>query len=289
MVLLRKLRDYIQLIKLRLSLLVIFSAFSSYFLSADIIDWHKVLFLSLGGLLVTGSANGFNEFIERDLDKKMNRTRIRPIPDGRMTIAEATISCSVMAATGFFILSNYVNTNCALISMISFLLYVFVYTPIKIHSPFAVYIGAFPGAMPVLIGASAVSTEALTSLTTMQLFAIQFLWQFPHFWSIAWVLDEDYARAGFRLLPSKEGKTKKSALQILLYTVTLFPVSLLPVISGQAGLITSIVASVVSGLFITFAIQLYRSCSVADAKKVMYCSFGYLPAVLIAIIMDWIF
>ncbi len=256
------------------------------------INWINWVILTLGGFLVTGAANGFNEIIEKDLDKLMKRTMDRPIPSGRMTTGQALVLSLVMGITGTLMLVR-LNFPTGALAVFSIFLYAFVYTPMKRKSPIAVFIGAFPGALPPLIGYFAAFNEPRISWIPVILFLIQFVWQFPHFWAIAWVLDEDYKRAGFRLLPTTK-QDKTSAFITLLSAIILIPVSLIPTIylipGGQAfgGNIYTLIA-LISGLFFTWqAVQLYIKRDVPSAKKLMYTSFFYLPALQLTLLFDFI-
>lgn len=256
------------------------------------INWINWLILTLGGFLVTGAANGFNEIIEKDLDKLMRRTMDRPIPSGKMTTGQALVLSLVMGISGTYLLVG-LNFPTGVLSVFSIFLYAFVYTPMKRKSPIAVFIGAFPGAFPPLIGYFAAFNEPQISWIPVILFLIQFVWQFPHFWAIAWVLDEDYKRAGFRLLPSTK-QDKASAMITLLSTIILIPVSLMPTAylmpSGQAfgGNIYAVVVILVGLYFVWQAVQLYNKRDVASAKKLMYTSFIYLPVMQLALLFDFI-
>lgn len=256
------------------------------------INWFNWLILTVGGFLVTGAANGFNEIIEKDLDKLMKRTMDRPIPSGHMTTGQALVLSLFMAIAGTMLLVK-LNFPTSLLAVFSIFLYAFVYTPMKRKSPIAVFIGAFPGAFPPLIGYFAAFEEPQISWIPIVLFLIQFVWQFPHFWAIAWVLDEDYKRAGFRLLPTTK-QDKTSAIITLISTIILIPVSLMPTVffmpTGTAfgGNIYLIIA-LISGIFFTWkAILLYKNMDVTSAKKLMYASFVYLPILQLALLFDFI-
>jgi protoheme IX farnesyltransferase len=283
--LMSKITAYIQLMKLRLSALVVFSAFIGFLLgtSGDV-EWLKLLMLSLGGLLVTGSANAFNQVIEKDLDKLMDRTAGRPLPQARVTPGEAIIVAAASGIIGSLILTIFLNPASGLLGIIATILYAAVYTPMKTMTPFAVFIGAFPGAIPPLLGW--VAATGTFSTEGWVLFGIQFIWQFPHFWSIAWVLDDDYKKAGFSLLPSKAGRDKASAFQIFVYSFSLIPLGLLPYIFGMTGKLgVGLIA--IAGLYITIlSLRLYNNLDITSAKKVMFGSFIYLPAVLISLLID---
>lgn len=282
--LLTKLKDYAAFTKLRLATLVLVSAITGYFIAADTLVWGELIALIIGGFLVTGSSNGINQIIERDLDKLMTRTQDRPLPTHKMTVIEAVVLVTILGAVGIFTLGYFLNPLSGLLGALALLLYTAIYTPLKRITPWAVFVGAFPGAIPPMLGAVAVTGEF--GLEPGILFAIQFVWQFPHFWAIAWKVDDDYAKAGFRLLPSKGGKDLASAFQILVYTVFLIPVSLLPVFFGMAGTIYGAVSIISGTWFLFLAIKLFRSCEDKDATKLMFGSFFYLPIVLIAYVID---
>ena len=265
-----RIRAYVELGKLRLSSLVVFSTLIGYFLASNAVsdvNLLKVGALCLGGLLVTIAANTINQILEIESDALMKRTMKRPLPTARLTETEAM----VFALT-------------AGISLLSFILYGFVYTPMKKISPMAVFVGAFPGAFPPLIGW--VAYTGSVDLVALVLFGIQFFWQFPHFWAIAWVADEDYRKAGFKLLPSKEGKNLNSAFQIMIYALLLIPLSILPFQLGITGITSMIIAVICGVIFLVQTFSLMKTCEVESAKKIMFGSFLYLPIVQIAFVVD---
>ncbi|MFY9311567.1 MAG: heme o synthase [Bacteroidia bacterium] len=281
-----KIRDYAQFVKLRLASLVVLSAAIGYVIGAQEVDWKKMLMLILGGFLVTGSSNGFNQIIERNLDKLMDRTQGRPLPQERMSVNESFLIAAIMGLTGIAILWIFMNPLSGVLGMLALILYTVVYTPLKQMTPFAVFVGAFPGAIPPLLGHVA-STSGFGEIQfeAWLLFVMQFMWQFPHFWAIAWVLDEDYKKAGFRMLPSLGGRDKSSAFQILVYTLFLLPISLLPVLFHMSGIVSAIIITVSGGYFIYQAYVLYRECTVEAARKLMFGSFVYLPLVQLAVMI----
>lgn len=287
--------DFNKLIKLRLTLTVVFSASICFLMGSRMqgeINWLNWVILTLGGFLVTGAANGFNEIIEKDLDKLMKRTMDRPIPSGHMTTGQALVLSLIMGIAGTFLLLR-LNFPTGVLAVFSIFLYAFVYTPMKRKSPVAVFIGAIPGALPPLIGYFAAFHEPRISWIPIILFLIQFVWQFPHFWAIAWVLDEDYKRAGFRLLPTTK-QDKSSAFITLLSTIILIPVSLMPTIylmpSGDAfgGYIYGVIALIAGLYFLWQAVQLFLKQDVPSAKKLMYTSFFYLPLLQLTLLFDFI-
>lgn len=278
-----RLHDYAQLTKLRLSSLVVFSAAMAFVMAPGPLNWGGLIALVLGGFLVTGAANGFNQVIERELDRKMNRTAARPLAEGRMPVNEAIALCLATGIAGVFILSYFMNVYSGMLGLLSILLYTLVYTPMKRISPFAVFIGAIPGAIPPLLGW--VAATGSFGFEGWMLFSIQFMWQFPHFWAIAWVMDDDYKKAGFRLLPTGE-RDKGSALQTVLYSLALIPVGLMPFAMGVTGLWSAIVVTLASVYMFQRAWLLYRRLEMKEAKALMMASFIYLPLVQIALAIN---
>lgn len=281
--------DFKKLIKLRLTFLVVFSASVSFLIGSKEqgdINWVNWIILTVGGFLVTGAANGFNEIIEKDLDKLMSRTSDRPLPAGRMTTGQAMVLSLCMGIFGTYILL-ILNALTGILSVFSIFLYAFLYTPMKRKSPVAVFIGAFPGALPPLIGYFAAFDQPVISSTAVILFLIQFVWQFPHFWAIAWVLDDDYKKAGFRLLPTKK-RDSTSAFITLFSTIVLVPVSLLPTIYGFGGYFVAGISLVCGLIFCWYAIRLFFKLDIPSAQKVMFSSFFYLPIVQLSLLFDFI-
>jgi protoheme IX farnesyltransferase len=242
--------------------------------------------LSIGGFLVTGSSNAFNQVIEKDTDKLMDRTADRPLPSGRMSVTEASVAASLMGITGIAVLWISFNPLCALLSFFSLLLYTMVYTPAKKITSFSVLIGAFPGAFPPLLGWIAAKNEI--GFEALILYAIQFIWQFPHFWAIAWVLHDDYTKAGFKMLPGG-GRTKGSAFQTLVYTFCLIPLAFLPELFGFANTITTILLVLMGILFSIPSVKLYANCEIKSAQRLMFSSFIYLPIVQIVWVLYKLF
>ncbi|HNP48217.1 MAG TPA: heme o synthase [Bacteroidia bacterium] len=283
-----KIQDYIQLTKLRLSSLVVFSAAMGYVIATNgNFIWTDFLLLMLGGFLVTGSSNAFNQIIEKDLDKLMTRTVNRPLPTGRMSVSEAMWAAILMGISGVAILWLKMNPLCGVLSLLSLLLYVAVYTPAKRITSFSVLIGAIPGAFPPLLGWVAAKNEV--GLEGLVLYSIQFIWQFPHFWAIAWMLHDDYQKAGFKMLPSGTGRTKHSAFQTLVYSICLVPMGFLPHFFQFTGLISTLLIIVCGIFFSVQAYRLYVSCEMKSAQKLMFGSFIYLPVVQIIWMIDKLF
>ena len=277
-----KFKTYLVFTKFRLSFLVILSALSGY-LFAGGKDLLEITYLMLGGTLVTGASNGANQIWERNLDKIMNRTNRRPLPTGQMSLQEAYIIVVLFLIVGSYLLW-LINIKSALLGLLAFISYVFVYTPMKQVSPWAVFVGAFPGAIPPFLGAIAATNQF--GFIPGILFFVQFTWQFPHFWAIAWVLYDDYKKAGFTLLPGKDGKSKASGFQIMAYSLALIPFSLMPWILGWTGIITLISASLLGIWFFYLSYKLYHSCETSDARKLMFASFVYLPIIQFIYVFD---
>ena len=242
-----------------------------------------ILLLMAGGSLVTAASNGANQIWERDLDKLMDRTSNRPIPSGHLSVQTASILVIVLFIAGTTLLWM-INLKSALLGVSAFLSYVFLYTPLKTRTPWAVFVGAFPGAIPPMLGAIA-ATDAFGFLPGI-LFFVQFTWQFPHFWAIAWVTHDDYHKAGFQLLPSSRGKSKQSAFQIMLYSLALIPFSLTPWLFDWTGDTTFVVASILGILFFYYAYKLFLNLQDSDARKLMFASFVYLPIIQFTYVFD---
>jgi len=283
-ILIAKMQDYLQLIKLRLTLLVVFSAGMGYlFALSGSVNWGHLSLLLLSGFLITGSANGINQIIEKDIDKLMTRTADRPVAAGRLSSLEAGIITVILGVFGVAILSVFMNSITALLGLFSLLAYAFVYTPLKRHTSFAVLAGAFPGAMPPIIGYTALAGSI--DMACMVLFAIQFVWQFPHFWSIAWILHEDYKKAGIYLLPGDGKKTKKNAKFIFLSTILLLPPSSLPLVFGIINGYFGMVIILASFAFLYLAYKVYKECSQESARQLMFGSIVFLPLVQIILVL----
>jgi protoheme IX farnesyltransferase len=277
-----KYKIYGSFTKFRLSALVVISALSGY-LFAGGNDLIELCYLLIGGLLVTSASNGSNQIWERDLDKLMKRTQSRPLPLNNMSLNESYLIVIISLILGEFLLYQ-LNFTTAILGLFSFVSYVFIYTPLKRITPWAVFVGAFPGAMPPMLGYIAHTNEF--GLQPGVLFFVQFIWQFPHFWAIAWVVFDDYKAAGFSLLPSKSGKSKNSAFQIIVYSFLLIPFSLLPWVLGWTGNSTLIIATITSTLFFWYAYKLFISCDDKDARKLMFASFIYLPIIQFLYVFD---
>ena len=277
-----KIKSYILFTKFRLSALVIISALSGY-LFANGHDNYEIFLLLVGGFLVTAASNGSNQIWERDLDKLMKRTEKRPLPEGNMSLTEAYLIAIISLVLGTFMLYQ-INLYSALLGLCAYISYVFLYTPLKRVTPWAVFVGAFPGAIPPMLGAVAASGKF--DVVAGVLFFVQFIWQFPHFWAIAWVVFDDYKAGGFALLPSKLGKSKNSAFQIAIYSFVLIPFSLLPWLLGWTGVTSLIIATIIGLLFFLQSYKLLMTCDDKDARKLMFASFFYLPIIQFLYVFD---
>jgi protoheme IX farnesyltransferase len=281
-----KVKDYMVLVKFSLSFMVVFSAVVSYLLAPKVVafDWGMIILLFIGGLLVTGSANAVNQVVERDTDALMKRTAKRPVASGRMSIAEGWAFAVVTGIAGIFMLWYFFNGLSAAIAAFSWFVYAFMYTPLKKVSAVSVIVGAVPGALPCLIGWAAGQDEL--TVGGWVLFAIQFFWQFPHFWAIAWIAHKDYTQAGFKLMPSVEGPTKYSALQSVIYSLILVPAGVLPYLVGMSGIISFWIVLLANLWMVWLCIRLYYKMEVKTARGVMFGSYIYLPVVLLALLAD---
>ena len=279
----QKLTDYQLLVKFRLNLTVVFSSVMAYLIASEgSIDWMALSVLGLGGFLVTGAANALNQVLEKEYDQLMKRTENRPIAAGRMTISEGVMAAGFMSIFGIGLLASF-NPWTAFLGTIALISYAFIYTPMKRVSPIAVLVGAIPGALPLMIGCVAVEGE-LTALA-IALFGIQFMWQFPHFWAIAWLGHEDYTNAGFNLLPSGV-KDKNVGFQSAIYALMLIPIGMMPFLLGVTGIVSVVIVSIAALIYAYAGWHLSKACTRAAALKLMFSSFFYLPIVLFALYFD---
>lgn len=279
-----KLKAFSEMLKFRLSLLVAFSCTFGFVLASASLDWSRLIMLFVGGFLLSGASIVINQIKEREFDKLMTRTRNRPLPTERVSVQEAMyfgIACAIAAIA---ILLVFTNPLTVVLSVVSMVLYSFVYTPLKRVGPIAVFVGAIPGALPPLLGWTA-ATGMITH-EALIIFGIQFIWQFPHFWAIAWVADDDYKKAGFKLLPSGGTKDINTAIQIMIYTMALIPFGLLPAMFGITGIYSAVVATVCGVLFFSQTFSLMKQGDRKSALKIMFGSFLYLPIVQIAYLLD---
>lgn len=277
--------DILQLSKFRLTTSVVFSAIAGYFIAGGVLISLELFLLVMGGFMVVASSNGFNQIIEKDLDGLMKRTADRPLPKQRMPITQAYYFSSILGSLGVLLLFM-INLYCGFFGLLSVLIYVLAYTPLKRKTPFSVFVGALPGAIPFMLGWVAVTNNF--AIEASILFAIQFIWQFPHFWAIAWVSNEDYSRAGFKMLPA--GKDKNTASKTLIYSFFLIPLTILPVFGFTGQLTLSPIAAMISVLlglwFFTKALKLFKTLDDKEAKKLMFASFIYLPLLQLIYVFD---
>lgn len=278
-----------QLVKFTLSFMVTFSAVISYLLAPQVpYNWGMVMLLFAGGMLVTGSANAVNQIVEKESDAKMSRTATRPVASGRMGAAEAWAFAIITLALGLFILGKFFNLTSAIVALVSWFMYAYMYTPMKKVTSFSVLFGAIPGALPCLIGWTAgfLPEEAIEWSGGWALFAIQFFWQFPHFWAIAWIANKDYSKAGFKMLPSEEGTTRYSAIQAIMYSLLLIPAGMVPYFIGLSGMVSFWLVLAANLLMVWQCVRLYREMTAKAARRVMFSSYIYLPVVLLGLLMD---
>jgi protoheme IX farnesyltransferase len=278
-------RAYLELLKPRLSMLVAFScAFGFILASQNSVDWFRLILVTAGGFLLSGASVTINQVIEQREDALMSRTKNRPIPTGKISPGAAVIfACAVMTASILFLILS-TNTLTVLLSVVSMVLYSFVYTPLKKVGPVAVFAGAIPGALPPLLGW--IANTGVVSYEALVIFGIQFIWQFPHFWAIAWVADDDYKKAGFRLLPSGGGKDHNTSIQIMTYTLFLIPLGLIPAWIGLTGINSAVIVTLCGVGFLAQTFSLMKTGSNQSAMRIMFGSFIYLPVVQISYLLD---
>jgi protoheme IX farnesyltransferase len=277
-------KDYGQLMKFTLSFTVVFTCVICFQLAPKMgFDWLNILLLTFAGLCITGSANAINQAVEKDTDAQMKRTSNRPVAAGRLTQNQAYAFAIITGVLGVGLML-YFNIASALLSAFSLFLYAFIYTPLKKINSIAVLVGAFPGAIPCLIGWVAATNEF--SAGGWVLLLIQFLWQFPHFWAIAWVSHADYSRVGFKLLPAKDGPTRFTALQSIMYSVLMIPIGFLPHYLGMTGAFSMWVVLVANIFMVVQCVRLYQDMGVPAARRVMFSSYIYLPIVYLSLLAD---
>lgn len=278
--------DFKQITKAGLAFSVVFSSIAGYLLGAETFSWKVLLLLAFGGYFMVGASNAFNQLIEKDLDALMKRTQNRPIPSGRMSVNVAFTIAITFTILGVITL-YVVNPKTAMFGAISIFLYTSVYTPLKTKTPLAVFVGAFPGAIPFMLGWVAATNEF--GIEPGTLFMIQFFWQFPHFWAIGWLLDEDYKRAGFKMLPTGE-KDKATAIQIIMYTIWMLLASVFPVTGLTGSLALSVPAAVIIFLMgigmLVFAFRLYQKRDNKSARALMLASVSYISLMQIVYVVD---
>ena len=282
----RALNDFLQLTKFRLAISVVISSLAGYLLASEQIEWDNISFLFLGGYAMVGASNAFNQWMERDLDALMLRTQSRPLPSKRMRESTALAIACGLTLIGILFL-DFVNFRTAFFGALSIFIYVCIYTPLKRKTPLAVFVGAFPGAIPFMLGWVAATNKF--GIEPGVLFMIQFLWQFPHFWAIGWVLHEDYKKAGFKLLPSGETDSA-TAFQIVFYSLWVVVVSLVPAfhytgklrLSSTAALAIALLGSVM----LYFAMTLMKKKSKKAAQNLIGVSIVYITALQLIYVID---
>lgn len=280
-----RIKDFAQLIKFRLTTMVVFSTGIGYLLANEaIFSFNSFFLLLISGFLITGAANGINQIIEKDLDKLMTRTQNRPIAQGRLSVWEASIFLTLIGVLGVYVLGTYFNVEAALVGGASLFIYAFVYTPLKQKTHLSVWFGALAGATPPMIGY--VAASGTLDATAWFLFAFQFVWQFPHFWALAWVLNDEYNKAGFYLLPTKEGRTKKTAFITLSFTVLLFPILFWYYQLGHSHFLWNILLLVFTVHFTHQAFRHYNEHDLRSARRLMFGSFYYLPVVQLIMVLE---
>ena len=280
-------KDIAALFKVRLGFFVVMSAILGWFMAVETLDLKSFLLLTIGGYLLTGASNGLNQVIEKRVDGLMERTAERPLPAGRMELWQAILYSVLAGIIGLGCLFT-LNPLSGWLGVAALVSYAFIYTPLKSRSTLSVFVGAFPGALPPMIGYVAATGDF--GIEPGTLFAVQFMWQFPHFWAIAWLAHDDYQKAGYHMLPFRAGRTKESAWQILMYTAFCIPASLLPWAlptgSPMVGNIALSVAILCGIGFMIPAVKLYRTLDRKHARQLMFASFAYLPVVQIAYVLD---
>ena len=278
--------DFKEITKMRLALSVVFSSIAGYLLGVDVVDYKVLALLALGGYFMVGASNAYNQIIEKDLDALMNRTKNRPVPAGRMSVNTAFIIATIFTVLGIAIL-YIINPQTAMFGAISIFLYTCVYTPLKTRTPLAVFVGAIPGAIPFMLGWVAATNDF--GIEPGTLFALQFFWQFPHFWAIGWFLYDDYKKGGFFMLPTGK-QDKGTAVQTIMYTVWTILVSIVPVFGVTGQLKLSIVAAIIVlflGLgMLYYAIQLFKKMTEKAAKQLMLASVSYITLIQIVYVVD---
>ncbi|GAB3963065.1 heme o synthase [Spirosoma harenae] len=278
-----KARAYIELMKLKLTLAVVFSGVFGYCLAIDQINWWKIAALVIASISITGAANIINQIIEKDSDKLMKRTSVRPLPTGRLSVQEAAVFAFILFSIACYLFVEVFNIRAAALAVLSLLLYGFVYTPLKRKGQIAVFVGALPGAFPPMIGWVAATNHF--GWAPGILFAIQFFWQFPHFWAIGWLAFDEYKKAGIQMMPG-DGKTTETAFRIMIYTLFLIPIGWLPYLMGVTGINSALVAMIGGILFLAQTFHLMRTCTDKAALQMMFGSLLYLPVVQIVYLLD---
>lgn len=278
--------DFKEITKVRLAVSVVFSSIAGYFLGAYKIDLFSIFLLAFGGYCMVGASNAFNQVIEKDLDALMKRTANRPIPSGRMSVSMAMTIAIILSLLGIVTL-YLLNPKTAMFGAISIFLYTSVYTPLKTKTPLSVFVGAFPGAIPFMLGWVAATNDF--GIEPGTLFMIQFFWQFPHFWALGWMLHEDYQRGGFKMLPTGK-RDAGTAIQIIMYTIWMMVISVIPVFGITGRLTLSIPAAIIililGGVMLFYAFKLYMKRDTGTARKLMLASVSYITLMQIIYVVD---
>jgi len=278
--------DFKQLTKVGLSLSVVFSSLAGYLLAVDKIQLSVLVMLAIGGYLMVGASNAFNQIIEKDTDALMKRTMNRPLPTGRMHVSMALVIAISFTIVGLAILYS-INPKSALFGAISIFLYTSIYTPLKSITPLSVFVGAIPGAIPFMLGWVAATNDF--SIEPGMLFLIQFFWQFPHFWAIAWLQYDEYKKAGFNLMPMGQ-KNKKAVMQIIIYTICLIIVSVIPVLKLTGSFyiypITAVILIFLGSTMLFYAIKLYKNQTNKEARQLMLSSVLYITLIQVIYVVD---
>jgi len=278
--------DFKQLTKVGLSLSVVFSSLAGYLLAAEEIQFSILIMLAIGGYLMVGASNAFNQIIEKDTDALMKRTMNRPLPAGRMHVSMAMVIAVSFTIVGLAILYS-INPKSALFGAISIFLYTSIYTPLKSVTPLSVFVGAIPGAIPFMLGWVAATNDF--SIEPGMLFLIQFFWQFPHFWAIAWLQYDEYKKAGFNLMPMGQ-KNKKAVIQIIIYTICLIIVSVIPVLKMTGSFyiypITAVILVALGSTMLYYAFKLYKNQTNKEARQLMLSSVLYITLIQVIYVVD---
>jgi len=278
--------NFKEITKIRLAVSVVFSSLAGYLLGAETVNYKTLLLLAIGGYCMVGASNAYNQIIEKDLDALMDRTKNRPVPAGRMSVNVAFAIASILTILGIVILYT-INPQTAMFGAISIFLYTSAYTPLKTKTPLAVFVGAIPGAIPFMLGWVAATNDF--GIEPGTLFALQFFWQFPHFWAIGWFLFDDYKKGGFFMLPTGK-KDKATAVQVIIYTVWTILISIVPVFGFTGKLFLTPVAGIVVlalGLFMLYyAVQLFKKMTSKAARQLMLASVSYITLIQIVYVID---
>jgi protoheme IX farnesyltransferase len=278
--------NFAEITKMRLSVSVVFSSVAGYLLGAVTIDYLTLLLLCIGGYCMVGASNVYNQIIERDLDALMERTKNRPIPAGRMSVPFAFVLASILTLTGLVLLYT-INPKTAMFGAISIFMYVSLYTPLKTKTPLAVFVGAFPGAIPFMLGWVAATNDF--GIEPGTLFMIQFFWQFPHFWAIGWFLYDDYKKAGFYMLPNGK-RDKGTAIQVVLYSIWTVLASLIPVlgVTGELYLTpySGAIIALLGAVLVYYSLRLYKQQTSQAARKLMLISVSYITLLQVVYVLD---